>query len=909
MLTHFLRYPLACLFAIQSFIAFSADTTPLEQIDEYIIDSEFQQALDLINRTLINTSDVSMRLTLQNKKIGALTRMGQLLEAKEVLNSIKPALEELSAHAPLRAITTSNEGFLQLNLGRPDLAEEKLQEAMSLFEQADQANTAQAAETLTHLGLVFLNTGKYTQAEQQMLMVLNLRQKLQVEHAEKLLAATYNDLGLVYSQIDKDKALNYYEKAFTLYKKLYGEEHLKIAFASINNGVIYRDIESYGEAVNAFETALKIFTKTHAEAHPTKAIALYNLGQTYLKMRNTTAARQYYQQALDMYRACYGPKHPEVANVLNAMGNLQLADGAYDEALLSYQQALQANVADFMEDDLTQNPSIDNFYNGTRLLQTLLFKAQAFESRYFGHSIKFSDLENALNILQVCDKLVDKLRQQSNHESDKILIGVVANEVYANGVRIAYTAAQNAFKKKTYYEQAFYFAEKSKSAVLLGAISESNAKSFAGIPAHLLDKEKELKSALSLCARQLAQRPAPEEEKLIREKTFKLNRTYEEFIHQLEQDFPDYFNLKFNQASPTITELQAILPPQTTVISYFTDEQAVDQTAHLYIFKISQHDYHVEEHVLPADFNRTLTGFRNGLYYQNAKIYQQTSHALYDMLIPRLSRRTEKLIILPTGRLGVVPFEALLTKATDEETTYQNLPYLISQYSIQYEFSAGLILQKAQAKQAANDPAILLCAPVHFAAEDQLNDLPGTEDEVNEISRLFATRRYNSKLFTGHDASEHLIKSDILRQYNYLHLATHGVVDEYRPELSRIFLNKDVTSEDGYLFAGEIYNLTLNADLVTLSACETGLGKISKGEGVIGLSRALVYAGARNIIVSFWSVADESTSALMKNFYARLLDNPKGTLSEDLRQAKLKLIADDTYASPYYWAPFVLIGF
>jgi CHAT domain-containing protein len=124
-----------------------------------------------------------------------------------------------------------------------------------------------------------------------------------------------------------------------------------------------------------------------------------------------------------------------------------------------------------------------------------------------------------------------------------------------------------------------------------------------------------------------------------------------------------------------------------------------------------------------------------------------------------------------------------------------------------------------------------------------------------------------------------------------------------------VFLRSDSESEDGNLYSGEIYNLHLNANLVTLSACQTGLGKISKGEGVIGLSRALVYAGARNIIVSFWSVADESTSELMTNFYQTLLQKQNVSFSEGLRESKLELIRKGKYAAPYYWAPFILIGF
>jgi CHAT domain-containing protein len=174
---------------------------------------------------------------------------------------------------------------------------------------------------------------------------------------------------------------------------------------------------------------------------------------------------------------------------------------------------------------------------------------------------------------------------------------------------------------------------------------------------------------------------------------------------------------------------------------------------------------------------------------------------------------------------------------------------------------------------------------------------------------LFTEKKLRSKTFLRSHADETIAKSGTLKEYSFLHFATHGIVDEKRPELSRIFLQTASVAEDGSLFTGEIYNLELNADLVTLSACQTGLGKISKGEGVIGLSRALVYAGARNIMVSFWSVADESTAILMKEFYRNVLDGGNRDYAGNLRLAKLSLMSQEKYRSPYYWAPFVLIGF
>jgi CHAT domain-containing protein len=281
---------------------------------------------------------------------------------------------------------------------------------------------------------------------------------------------------------------------------------------------------------------------------------------------------------------------------------------------------------------------------------------------------------------------------------------------------------------------------------------------------------------------------------------------------------------------------------------------------------------------------------------------------LSNLLLPKnIPPAIKELVMLPTGRLGIIPFETLFVGKEKSDGNVSSLPYLLNQYSVRYEFSAALILQKART-QSAQSNSIFLCAPVTFE-KDGLVELPGTESEVKEISNLFSSKNLKSTVFTRDQADEKKVKEGTLKDFNYIHFATHGIVDETNPELSRIYLKTSGTSEDGNLYAGEIYNLELNADLVTLSACQTGLGKISKGEGVIGLSRALVYAGSKNIIVSFWSVADRSTENLMKIFYQHLLDRSDEDFGAALRAAKLSLINNEQYASPHYWAPFILIGF
>jgi CHAT domain-containing protein/Tfp pilus assembly protein PilF len=870
-----------------------------DKITSLFLDSRFQEAIDIID----SAPQATTSIILQNKKAEALTRLGKLEEAETMLRAIR-AKVDLHPDDYAFAITNTNVGFLQLSQGRNDLAQESLQNAIAAFARSGNERSLDYAQALADLGLVYMSTGKYAQAEEQLHMALSLRLN-NLADTHELIAATFNDLGLVYSQRDKDKALDYFEKALVIYLKLHGKDHPKIAIASINTGIVYRDLELYGDAVNNFETSLKIWNKVYPEPHPAKAIALFNLGQTYLKMKDSKAAMAYYEQSYKMYEQCYGPKHPEVAYVLNAIGNLQVAEENFDEALSTYQKALQANAPDFNHDDLDINPPLKNYYHGTRLLHSLLFKAQAFEARYLKKSLKFSDLNRALAVFSKCDSLVDHLRQQSTNENDKLQLGVIANEVYGDGVRVAHEAGLNAFDKALYFRQAFYFAEKSKSAVLLESISDANAKSFAGIPEDLLEEEKQLKSLMTFTARQLSQKPSASEEHMLRQTAFSLSEKYTSFEKRLSSQFPEYFNLKYNSSSPSIEQIQALLPSTTAVLSYFVDEK----NNHLYIFLLRKNSYKIFHHTLPDDFNKFITGLRNGIYFSEVKTFKRSAYELGRILIPHISSQIKELVILPSGRLGVIPFEALLTDKAEKTNGFQNLPYLVKNFSVRYEFSAGLLLQKSTRSKSDQTPSIFLCAPVTFPQNNALGELPGTETEVHEIAKLFSERNLQNATFIRTKADESLVKTGALKNYNLLHFATHGIVDEVNPELSRIFLQSQSGEEDGNLFAGEIYNLQLNANLVTLSACQTGLGKVFKGEGVIGLSRALVYAGARNIIVSFWSVADESTSLFMMDFYQKILSNQQPDYSRDLRQAKLSLLKNEKYAAPFYWAPFVLIGF
>ncbi len=413
----------------------------------------------------------------------------------------------------------------------------------------------------------------------------------------------------------------------------------------------------------------------------------------------------------------------------------------------------------------------------------------------------------------------------------------------------------------------------------------------------MLEEEKNKKSTIALLAQKLSEKPGADEEKRLRGLLFSANTEYEQFTKKLEKDYPEYYNLKFRPTTAKVNDIQKILPSDLAVVSYFMDPK----NKRLYQFVITQDKFRVENRTIPEDFDRNCRGLTNSLLFSDFNTYRSTE-SLSKLLIPSLPSPIKKVVIIPSGRLGSIPFEALTYKKL-KGTDFEHVSFLIHRWAISYEFAAGLMLQKSKEKGSVTGN-IFLCAPINFNESQHLNDLPGTEKEVNAIAKLFSS---NSKISIREEANEKVVKSKDVSNYDYLHFATHGIVDATDPALSRIFLNSE-GNEDGGLYCGEIYNLTMHADLVVLSACETGLGKISTGEGSDRTMRSIGVPGAKNIIVSFWKVADESTAELMVDFYKIHLEDKSKSFSEVLQRAKLDLIKNGKYASPYYWAPFVLIG-
>jgi CHAT domain-containing protein len=309
-----------------------------------------------------------------------------------------------------------------------------------------------------------------------------------------------------------------------------------------------------------------------------------------------------------------------------------------------------------------------------------------------------------------------------------------------------------------------------------------------------------------------------------------------------------------------------------------------------------------------------------------AKLRRQ-AELLFATLFGSLSahiKPSQRLIIVPDGLLHYLPFEALI----------HNGRYLVEDHEISYNPSASMLefwqdsvsrvddrdkmellaigdpvlepgpktLNGKPSRTGLSEPArqMLVARGFHLAR------LPRTRDEVEYIASLFPPDR--RKVFVGKQGTEEALKGESLRRYRRLHFATHSLIDEKTPSRSAVVLTPgDDAEEDGVLEMSEIARLNLDCDLVVVSACQTGRGQILSGEGIVGLSRAFLYAGARSVVVSLWNVTDISTGQLMKNFYK----NMTGGLSNAaaLRMAKLNMLSSgkDT-RHPHYWSPFVMVG-
>jgi len=769
-------------------------------------------------------------------------------------------------------------------------------------------------------------------------------------------ARSYNNIGTVYDDKgEHDKALEYHFKSLQIQKEIFGEKHPDVASSYNNIGIVYYEKGEYDKALEYLFKALQIKKEMLGAKHPLVASSYNNIGNVYYGKREYDRALEYHFKSLQIEKEIFGEKHPDVAASYENIGNVYAIKGEYDKALGYFQKGAATCLYDFNDTvDVYKTPIIRGYLNWKYLLPILQSKAKiiADESKMLKGFKDSNRVKIALRHYQACDTLIDLTRKGISALSDKLALGEKASQVYKEAVDLLLSieSANNEVEKETSdndHNLVFYFSEKNKSSVLLEALAGQEAQKYAGIPDSLLQKAHILKTDIAFCTKKLAELEQLNNAQiaLYQDRLFHRNRSIDSLILVFEKQFPEYHNLKYNNKPVTVKDIQKLLDRKTALISYFTGDTTIT------ILTLTKSNLDVKRVPMITNLSDSIVFFRYGLTLEMPKIIRRLGYKLYQQLFPDITLidgQIENLYIVPDGSLATIPFESLLTENyTRDINEYNEYPYLIKKYNISYSYSANLFYLTFS-KEASSTIEItklndwLAFAPVFDNRGEQsmvmssqelqrqlsglktdsmmmnrsmfngnyIKPLPASETETEAIFKLYDDKNLKAKVLLHNNANEKSIKSGELEQYRVLHFATHGFVNSERPELSGLLMAQDTTGgEDGVLYSGEIYNLKLNADLVVLSSCETGLGKIQKGEGIIGLTRALLYAGAKNIIVSLWEVADKSTSDLMVDFYKNSLSG-KGQLSysEALRNAKLKMISEGKYSDPFFWSPFILIG-
>jgi len=675
---------------------------------------------------------------------------------------------------------------------------------------------------------------------------------------------------------------------------------------------VYQEQEQYDSAFYFLQASLHLQSEDDIE----RADTYLYFGNVHASLANHEQATRYYDQSLSVIKNIYPDKHYRVAIRYSKLGEVYAQQQQWEKALTYYQQALSQLSKDFEVGETCNNPS-EFSGRSEDVLQVLMLKGEAFNGLYAvtGNS---DYLLCALEAYQLGVEVVDQMRQVFTSQTYKQFMAAKSLSLYEQAIATA-LKIQDVSESETqeFLSEAFFLAEKSKSAMLLEAVKNTAAQSYAGIPTALLEQEQSLKRELSYWKNEhsLAQEDAAHQ---LNQKILAIQGQYDAFVQKLEQQYPDYYHLKYDKQVVSLAEVQAELSENTCLLSYFYGDRSI------YIFGITQNTFKVYTLPITDDLEQRLSQMLSMLnsyrsdeiidtaYYQN--FVKNANHLYSDLLAPlhqTLDTSVDALIILPNGPLGYLPFEALLTnKPPAHEIRYDALPYLLKQYKVSYEYSATLLLEKPV--KTANTPVSYIgFAPAYEnipLAQSNTYRSGFAPLRFNREEVQFAEALFGGETYLGAHATEKNFKQ-VAEKGNILHLSMHAFADDKNPMYAGFaFTPQPNQEEDNFLHTYELYNLPLNAELAILSACETGTGQLSRGEGILSLGRAFKYAGCPNVAMSLWKVNDQTTGKIMQFF----LENLKKGMEKDqaLRQAKLDYLAtaDRFTAFPHHWAPFVLVG-
>lgn len=701
-------------------------------------------------------------------------------------------------------------------------------------------------------------------------------------------------------------------------------------------GTAFQADDVYDSAVVYALKALNAINNSE-QGSPTLLFSIHNtLGTSYRGLEKYSDALKHFQEA-ESY--IINNKHPNMATLKNNLGYIwHHGQKDYEKALIYFHEALAVSIPDFISQDYSSYPTALKSAN-FRILASLKGKATSLH-KLFLQNKDINYLKSSLKHFELAKNAIFLMRHSFTTDSDK---GILANEtlpIYEDAIMVAWRLFQLT-KEERYLEYAFQFIQANKSTSLFESLQDRYARQFSDIPDSLLEKESYLKTNLFTNQRELRTAIFYNNEKRKQELQTQLldqQKKYEDFIDYLENNHPQYHALKYGIDLATTNDAkEKLLNESTAILEYFIGDSTI------YIFYLDKNQYTLKVFPKNDSLRESVVNLRKGIVRysnDNTNVYfdtvQYIKHArkLYDWLIFPFESYIEgkDLLIMPDEVLHHLPFETLLSEV-DSVKNYTKLPYLIRKHNISYGHSASLLIfNQNQASRNHKGGQRKIQTPfIAFA--------PGFGSEVKDAYRKFikgkelkidsfymdslrsmphsiglaesAQKILGGKLFKGVSATKKVFQEEA-RNCAILHIGTHAALNDQDPMLSYIAfahpLNGAITNRDDYLLnVHDIYQHNgTNAGLVVLTACETGLGKLQRGEGAISLARGFSYIGTPSVLMSLWKIDDTRTSLLMETFY-ELLKNGKSK-KEALLEAKKQMIQNEDFANPFYWSSIVLIG-
>ncbi|RMG16889.1 MAG: CHAT domain-containing protein [Bacteroidetes bacterium] len=745
------------------------------------------------------------------------------------------------------------------------------------------------------------------------------------EHPQ--VADTYHNMGNVYYYLGQlDKARTYYERAYQIWRAAYGPVHARIAYSYLSFGIIAAVKGDNRKALDYFERERAIKQQVYGPHHPDLAWSYNNLGLIYIRQKKYQEALQAHEQAREILAYSFGQRHPYLAQAHYNMADVYRAMGNETARLHQLQLACIAAHEWFEQEEVDANPPAEGVLDEREMLRILHQKGQSLLSlAALEPQHARQRLQQALGSFEAAAELIDYSLKSYKAESSKRFLQQLATPVYEGGIQCLFSMYQQQHDPAL-LQKAFTFFEKNKAFLLLSAWQASQAAQYAGLPDSLRQREQSMREALLFArARTTAETDSSRLIEL-RASLFDLEQQYESFVKKLEDEYPRYAELKYPRPTLRVEEVrQQLLKGQASLLEYFVGDSNV------YALLINPSDAGLY-HLGPSEgLRRQVQQMRNSIYTpfltpettdsayrQFAATYTTHAHGLYRMLIAPLQQQLQQQVLLiPDGELGYLPFEALLTDLPQQATTFKSHPYLLHRHRFAYNYSASLLARLMRPPPASSSPSRkwLAVAP-SFEEEAQTNAYASVEAfrranmgplrfNVQEVEGIKAT--FGGEVLRDERAAKQQFLA-LAPHFRYLHLATHGKMNDTRPAYSFLAFTPVGDSLRDKLYLHELYGLRLQADMVVLSACETGIGQLHKGEGIASLARGFFYAGARSLVTTLWSVNDAQTASLMQAFYHHL--QQKRPKDAALQQAKLDQLekSDDFHAHPYFWAGTIVMG-